>query len=95
MKKRIDISPSNRKLKLSEKADQLPVIHYIYCVHRHHSQKVPTTTLLNKDVIMKLDNIKKFAILKNGIGIKGQKVHKQVRDQRNGAQMLLEIENKS
>ena len=61
MKKRIDISPSNRKLKISEKADQLPVIHYIYCVHRHHSQTVPTTTLLNKDVIMKLDDIKKFA----------------------------------
>ena len=38
---------------------------------------------------MKLDDIKKFAILKNGIGIKGQKVHKQVRDERNGAQMLL------
>ena len=44
---------------------------------------------------MKLDDIKKFAILKNGIGIEGQKVHKQVRDQRNSAQMLLEIKNKS
>ena len=31
---------------------------------------------------------KKNAILKNGIGIEGQKVRKQVRDQRNGAQVL-------
>ena len=44
---------------------------------------------------MKLDDIKKFAILKNGIGIKGEKVCKQVRDQRNGAYVLLENENKS
>ena len=41
---------------------------------------------------MKLDDIKKITILKNGIGIEGQKVRKQVRDQRNSAQVLLEIE---
>ena len=41
---------------------------------------------------MKLDDIKKFAILKNGIGIEGQKICKHVRDQRNSAQVLLEIE---
>ena len=40
---------------------------------------------------MKLDDIKKFANLKNGIGIEGQNVCKQVRDQRNSAQVLLEI----
>ena len=44
---------------------------------------------------VKLDDIKKFAFLKNGIGIEGQKVFKQVRDQRNGVQVLLENENKS
>ena len=44
---------------------------------------------------MKLDDIKKFAILKNVIGIEDQKVRKQVRDQRNCAQVLLEIEKKS
>ena len=44
---------------------------------------------------MKLDVITKFAILKNGIGLKVKKVCKQVRDQRNGAQVFLEIENKS
>ena len=34
---------------------------------------------------------KKFAIVKNGIGIKGQKAHQQVlvRDQRNDVQALL------
>ena len=46
-------------------------------------------------MVYTLDDIKKIEILKNGIGIKGQKVCKQVRDQRNGARMLLEIENKS
>ena len=35
-----------------------------------------------------------LAFLKNGVGIEGQKVHKQVKDQRNGAQVLLENENK-
>ena len=45
---------------------------------------------------MKLDGTKKFAILKNGIakGSKVKKVCKQVRDQRNGAQVLLENELK-
>ena len=41
---------------------------------------------VNKKKPMKLDDIKKFAILKNEIGIR-------VRDQRNGAQVLLENEN--
>ena len=42
-----------------------------------------------------------FSILKNGIGIEGQKICKQVRDQRSteankdGAQVLLENKNKS
>ena len=44
---------------------------------------------------MKLDDIKKLAILKNGIGIEDQQVRKQVRDQRSSAQVLLEIEKKS
>ena len=38
------------------------------------------------------DGIIKITISKNGIGIKGQKVDKQVRNQRNGAQVLLENE---
>ena len=38
---------------------------------------------------------KKFVISKKGIGIKSQKICKQVRDQRNGAQVLLKNENKS
>ena len=50
---------------------------------------------MDKKKPMKLDDIKKIAILKNGIGIEGQKVCKQVRDQRNGTQVLLENENKS
>ena len=41
---------------------------------------------------MKLDDIKKIAILKNGKGSKIKKLRKQVRDQRNSAQVLLEIE---
>ena len=40
---------------------------------------------------MKLCRYLKFAILKNGIAIKGQNVCKQLRDQRNSAQVLLEI----
>ena len=36
--------------------------------------------------------LKKFN-LKNAIGIEGQKVHKQVIDQRNGVQVLLQNEN--
>ena len=50
---------------------------------------------MDKNKPMKLDDIKKFAILKSGIGIEGQKSMQKVRDQRNGAQVLLEIENKS
>ena len=38
------------------------------------------------------DGIIKITISKNRIGIKGQKVDKQVRNQRNGAQVLLENE---
>ena len=36
-----------------------------------------------------------FAIIKNGIEIEGQNVHKQTGDQRNGAKALLENQNKS
>ena len=43
-----------------------------------------------------LDDVKKFSILKNGIGIEGQKVRKQVRSMKvnkDGAQVLLENKN--
>ena len=44
-----------------------------------------------------LNDVKKIPILKNEIGIEGQKVRKQVRSMeanKNGAQVLLENKNK-
>ena len=49
-----------------------------------------STKWTRKNLTNYVDDIKKIAILKNGIGIKGQKstVCKIVGDQRNGAQVL-------
>ena len=50
--------------------------------------------------VLLLDDVKKISILKHGVGIEGQKVRKQVKDQRSmetnkdGAQVMLENKNK-
>ena len=61
--------------------------------HTHTHAYIRTETILRNQARAGLRPAR--AWFKNGIGIEGQKVRKQVRDQRNGAQVLLENENKS
>ena len=64
-----------------------------YFIVQHYPQNIFNIELFLNYSTSKM--IIKNLIIRNGTGIKGQKVCKQVGDQRNGVQVLLENENKS
>ena len=67
------------------------------CIHSTLIQflyHVSMSLLTNPCYLLGANDIKNFAISKNGMGIEVNKLCKQVRDQRNSAQVLLENENK-
>ena len=61
-------------------------LHLSRTIYAHHNINCDLISMQSTKwakKLQKLDDIKKFSILKNGIGIECQKVQKQVTDERN------------